>query len=306
VSDSGKSLLGGSMASIYTTFLRCQRADNSPLFTTLDKDMKKRVLWVMAGLVAAMVATGCGKKEEPVAAAPAPAPVVATAIVIGLDDNFPPMGFRDEKNELVGFDIDLAKEAGKRLGMEVTFKPIDWSAKESELNGNRIDVLWNGLTITEERKANILFTKPYLENRQIVVVTDKSAITNKAQLAGKVVGVQDGSSAVDAVQKDEATAKSIKELKKFADNVTALMDLSAGRLDALVVDEIVGRYYTGKKPGEYRVLEENFGTEDYGVGTRKGDTELAAKLDKALDDMKADGTAAKISTQWFGSDIVKK
>ncbi|OQW87140.1 MAG: amino acid ABC transporter substrate-binding protein [Rhodoferax ferrireducens] len=268
--------------------------------------MKKRVLWVMAGLVAAMVATGCGKKEEPVAAAPAPAPVVATAIVIGLDDNFPPMGFRDEKNELVGFDIDLAKEAGKRLGMEVSFKPIDWSAKESELNGNRIDVLWNGLTITEERKANILFTKPYLENRQIVVVTDKSAITNKAQLAGKVVGVQDGSSAVDAVQKDEATAKSIKELKKFADNVTALMDLSAGRLDALVVDEIVGRYYTGKKPGEYRVLEENFGTEDYGVGTRKGDTELAAKLDKALDDMKADGTAAKISTQWFGSDIVKK
>jgi len=306
VSDSGKSLLGGSMASIYTTFLRCQRADNSPLFTTLDKDMKMRVLWVMAGLIAAMVATGCGKKEEPLAAAPAPAPVVATAIVIGLDDNFPPMGFRDEKNELVGFDIDLAKEAGKRLGMEVSFKPIDWSAKESELNGNRIDVLWNGLTITEERKANILFTKPYLENRQIVVVTDKSAITNKAQLAGKVVGVQDGSSAVDAVQKDEATAKSIKELKKFADNVTALMDLSAGRLDALVVDEIVGRYYTGKKPGEYRVLEENFGTEDYGVGTRKGDTELAAKLDKALDDMKADGTAAKISTQWFGSDIVKK
>ena len=292
------------MPSIYTTFSGCQRTDNSPLFTTLDKNMKKRVLWVMAGLVAAMVATGCGKKEEPVAAAPAP--VVAKAIVIGLDDNFPPMGFRDEKNELVGFDIDLAKEAGKRLGMEVSFKPIDWSAKESELNGNRIDVLWNGLTITEERKANILFTKPYLENRQIVVVTDKSTITTKAQLAGKVVGVQDGSSAVDAVQKDETTAKSIKELKKFADNVTALMDLSAGRLDALVVDEIVGRYYTGKKPGEYRVLEENFGTEDYGVGTRKTDTELAAKLDQALDAMKADGTAAKISTQWFGSDIVKK
>ncbi len=268
--------------------------------------MNKRAFWMMTGLVVAMLATGCSKKEEPVAAAPAPAPVAAKAIVIGLDDNFPPMGFRDEKNELVGFDIDLAKEAGKRLGVEVTFKPIDWNAKEAELNGNRIDVLWNGLTITEERKANILFTKPYLENRQIVVVTEKSPITSKAQLKGKVVGVQDGSSAVEAVQKDEATAKSIKELKKFGDNVTALMDLSAGRLDALVVDEIVGRYYTGKKPGEYRILDENFGTEDYGVGTRKGDTELSAKLDKALDDMKADGTAAKISTQWFGKDIIKK
>ena len=167
-------------------------------------------------------------------------------------------------------------------------------------------MLWNGLTITEERKANILFTTPYLENRQIIVVTDKSAITTKAQLAGKVVGVQDGSSAVDAIQKDGDTAKSIKEIKKFGDNVTALMDLSTGRLDALVVDEVVGRYYTAKKPGEYRVLEENFGTEDYGVGTRKDDTELMAKLQGAMDAMKADGTAATISTQWFGKDIVKK
>jgi len=268
--------------------------------------MNKHFKWLAAGVLGALVLTGCGKKEEAPAPAAAPAPVAAKAIVIGLDDNFPPMGFRNDKNELVGFDIDLAKEAGKRLGVEVSFKPIDWNAKEAELNGKRIDVLWNGLTITEERKANILFTKPYLENRQIVIVTDKSPIKTKAQLAGKVVGVQDGSSAVDAVQKDAATAKSIKELKKFGDNVAALMDLSAGRLDALVVDEIVGRYYTAKKPGEYRVLEDNFGTEDYGVGTRKDDTELATKLDKALDAMKADGAAAKISTDWFGKDIVKK
>ena len=239
-------------------------------------------------LLGALLA-GCSKTETPAPAAATPAPAAVTKIVVGLDDNFPPMGFRDEKNELVGFDIDLAKEAGKRLGAEVTFKPIDWSAKEAELSGKRVDVLWNGLTITEERKANILFTKPYLENRQIVVVTEKSDIKAKADLAGKIVGVQDGSSAVEAVQKDEAAAKSIKELKKFGDNVTALMDLSAGRLDALVVDEVVGRYYTSKKPGEYRVLDENFGTEDYGVGTRKDDSELMAKLQKALDDMKADG-----------------
>ena len=268
--------------------------------------MKKTSLLLVA-LMAGAFMIGCGKKEEPAkpAVAPAPAPAAA-AIVVGLDDHFPPMGFRDEKNEIVGFDIDLAKEAAKRLGASVTFKPIDWNAKEAELNGKRIDVLWNGLTITEERKANILFTTPYLENRQIIIVLDKSELKDKAGLAGKVVGVQDGSSAVDAVQKDEATAKSIKELKKFADNVTALMDLSAGRLDAIVVDEVVGRYYTAKKPGEYRVLDENFGTEDYGVGTRKDDTELMGKLQKALDDMKKDGTAASISTKWFGKDIIKQ
>ena len=270
--------------------------------------MKKQISLLVVALVAGLMLSACGKKEEaaPAAVAPAAAPAPAAAIVVGLDDNFPPMGFKDEKNELVGFDIDLAKEAAKRIGREVTFKPIDWSAKEAELSGKRVDVLWNGLTITEERKANILFTKPYLESRQIVVVTDKSDIKAKADLAGKIVGVQDGSSAVEAVQKDEAAAKSIKELKKFGDNVTALMDLSAGRLDALVVDEVVGRYYTSKKPGEYRVLEENFGTEDYGIGTRKDDTELMAKIEKAMDDMKADGSAATISTKWFGKDIVKK
>lgn len=266
--------------------------------------MKKQISVLVVALMAAAMISGCGKKEE--VSAPAAAPAPAAAIVVGLDDNFPPMGFRNEKNDLVGFDIDLAAEAGKRLGVEVTFKPIDWNAKEAELNGKRVDVLWNGLTITEERKANILFTTPYLENRQIVVVLDKSAIKNKAELAGKVVGVQDGSSAVEAIQKDEATAKSLKELKKFSDNVTALMDLSAGRLDALVVDEVVGRYYTSKKPGEYRVLDENFGTEDYGVGTRKDDTELMGKLQKAMDDMKKDGSAAAISTKWFGKDIIKQ
>ena len=268
--------------------------------------MNKKSSLLIAALLAGVLLTACGKKEEAPAAAPVPAAAPAAAIVVGLDDNFPPMGFRDEKNELVGFDIDLAKEAGKRLGAAVTFKPIDWNAKEAELNGKRVDVLWNGLTITEERKANILFTTPYLENHQIIVVLEKSPITNKAALKGKVIGVQDGSSAIEAITKDEATAKSFKELKKFSDNVTALMDLSAGRLDALVVDEVVGRYYIAKKPGEYRVLEENFGTEDYGVGTRKDDGELMAKLQKALDDMKADGSAAAISTKWFGKDIVKK
>lgn len=268
--------------------------------------MKKKTAVLSIVLLSAALLAACGKKENPVEGKAAAVPAPVAAIVVGLDDNFPPMGFRDEKNTLVGFDIDLAGEAGKRLGAEVKFKPIDWNAKEAELNSKRVDVLWNGLTITEARKEKILFTTPYLENRQIIVVTDKSPVKTKADLAGKVVGVQDGSSAIEAVEKDAATAKSLKELKKFGDNVTALMDLGAGRLDALVVDEVVGRYYTTKKPGEYRVLDENFGTEDYGVGTRKDDTELMARLQKTLDEMKKDGSAAAISSKWFGKDIIKK
>ena len=113
-----------------------------------------------------------------------------------------------------------------------------------------------------------------------------------------MIGILDGSSDIDAVQRDPIAA-SFKELKKFGDNVTALMDLSTGRLDAVVLDEVVGRYYTSKKPGEYRVLTDNFGSEDYGVGLRKEDTTLLTKLDAALDAMNADGTAAKIYAKWF-------
>ena len=263
--------------------------------------MKKTLALLPLAFAVALAA--CGKKEEAPAAA-APAPAAVTKIVVGLDDNFPPMGFRDEKGALVGFDIDLAREAAKRLGSEVEFKPIDWNAKEAELGSKRVDVLWNGLTITEPRKEKIAFTTPYLENHQIVIVTAASAIKTKADLSGKVIGVQEGSSAVEAIEKDPA-GKTVKQLKKFGDNVTALMDLTAGRLDALVVDEVVGRYYTAKKPGEYAILEENFGTEEYGIGVRKDDIELLGKIQKTMDEMKKDGTAARISTQWFGKDIVK-
>ena len=272
-----------------------------------------RLIPVFAALAAGVVLWGCSKPAEtqaPAASSAAPASATASAelpkkLVIGLDDNFPPMGFRDEKGELVGYDIDLAKEAAKRLGVEVEFKPIDWNAKEAELSGKRVDALWNGLTITEERKKNIAFSAPYMENHQIIVVKGGSPIKTKADLAGKLIGVQDGSSAVDAIGKDEATAKSFKDMKKYGDNVTALMDLSTGRVDAVVVDEVVGRYYTSKKPGEYVVLDDNFGTEEYGVGLRLEDKDLLARVDKAMADMKADGSAAKISEQWFGKNIVK-
>lgn len=262
--------------------------------------MKKLTALLMVS--ASVLLSACGQGDN---APQASAPAAAKRVVVGLDDNFPPMGFRDASNQLVGFDIDMAREAARRIGIEVEFKPIDWNAKEAELNGKRVDVLWNGLTITEERKKNIAFTSPYMANHQIIVVASASPVKTKADLAGRVVGAQDGSSAIDAIKKDAPVAASLKELKMFGDNVTALMDLSAGRLDAVVVDEVVGRYLASKREGEYRVLEENFGTEDYGVGLRKDDTELLAKLNDALDAMKKDGAAGLIATQWFGANIVK-
>ncbi len=227
--------------------------------------------------------------------------------VMGLDDAFPPMGFRDENNEIVGFDIDLAKEAAKRLGVDVKFQTIVWESKVEELDSGNIDVIWNGFSVTPEREKQVLFTKPYIKNRQVIVVTADSPIKTKADLEGKKIGIQAGSSAQDAVLADKATYEVIKDnMLEFDDNVMAMRDLKGGGLDAVVVDIIVGKYYVSKHPGEYKFLEEDFGAEDFAVGLRLTDKAFLAEMNKALDAMKADGTASQISDKWFKEDIINK
>lgn len=231
-----------------------------------------------------------------------------TDFIVGFDDTFVPMGYRNEKGEVVGFDVDLAKEVGKRIGLEVKFQPIEWSMKETELNSGNIDVIWNGYTITEERKEKVTFAKPYLENRQVIITLAGSDIKTKADLAGKKVAAQNGSSSVDAISKETDILKSLKNgaLILFDTNNEALMDLEAGRSDAVVADEILARYYMKQRGAEkYNVLEEDFGQEEYGIGFRKTDTELIKKVDEALDAMREDGACADISKKWFGENIVK-
>jgi len=163
-------------------------------------------------------------------------------IILGLDENFPPMGFRDDKGEIVGFDIDLATEVAKRLGVSLELQPINWDAKELELETGKIDLIWNGMTITPERIEAMFFTKAYIANRQVVVVPEGSSIKTKADLKGKVVGLQKGSSSLDALNGEPEIASSVKEISEYDDNVAAYMDLKAGRIDAFIVDEVAGRY----------------------------------------------------------------
>ncbi|MBP2032128.1 polar amino acid transport system substrate-binding protein [Clostridium algifaecis] len=226
--------------------------------------------------------------------------------VVGLDDSFPPMGFRDTKGNIVGFDIDMAKEAAKRMGVKVKFKPVDWDGVTLSLKNKDIDVIWNGLTITDKRKQQIAFSNVYLQNRQIIVARKDSNIKTKKDLSGKVVGLQLGSSSEIALNSDSSTKKSIKEVKKYSNNTEALLDLKEARIDAVVVDEVVGRYYASKKAGVYSILNDNFGKEDYGVGIRKNDISFKNKLNAALDSIKKDGTEKKISEKWFGQDVTSE
>lgn len=252
--------------------------------------MKKITAFLFAALMVVSLFAGCAAKDN-------------GKFIVGLDDSFPPMGFRDENNEIVGVDIDLAKEVAKRLNMEFVAQPIDWDSKELELKNGNVSCIWNGMTITDERKEAMLISDPYMANNQIIVVAPGSDITSSADLAGKVVGLQKGSSAVAALDKTEVRAQ-IKEVVEYTDNVLALTDLKVGRTDAVVVDEVVGRYYVAKAADDYVVLEESLAPEEYGIGFDKGNTELCEKVNKALKEMKEDGTTAKISEKWFGKDII--
>mgnify|MGYP001188991583 CR=1 FL=1 len=226
-------------------------------------------------------------------------------LVIGIDDQFAPMGFRDENNEIVGFDIDYARAAAEHMGVEVKFQPIDWKTKETELTSGRIDLIWNGYTITDERKEKVNFTKPYLENAQVIAVLVDSDIETLADLEGKNIGLQALSSAVDAFE-DSDIADNVGTVTEYADNVLVLTDLQAGRIDAAVIDEVAINYYMTEQENTFKILDETLAPEQYGVGVRKEDDELLNKLQAALDEMNENGTAAEISEKWFGEDKVLK
>ncbi|MES1040207.1 MULTISPECIES: amino acid ABC transporter substrate-binding protein [Peribacillus] len=256
----------------------------------------KRIATIMLTIVAVFsLLAACSSKQED----------KDNTLVIGIDDKFAPMGFRDENNKITGFDIDYAKAAAEKMGVKVKFQPIDWKTKETELSSGRIDLIWNGYTITDERKEKVLFTKPYLKNAQVVVTREDSKLTKLDDLKGKVVGLQSLSSASDALNANPVNSK-IKTITEFSDNVLALSDLKSGRVDAVVIDEVVIKYYMSKEKETFKILEESLAPEEYGVGVKKGNEDLLKQLQGALDELNEDGTAAKISEKWFGENKVLK
>ncbi|GGI17583.1 amino acid ABC transporter substrate-binding protein [Gottfriedia solisilvae] len=253
----------------------------------------KYITAIILLMISILIVSGCGKEKRN-----------ANEVVLGLDDTFVPMGFKDDQGKFVGFDIDLAKEVFKRENMKVTFQPIDWSMKETELISGNIDTIWNGYSITDERKKKVNFSKAYLSNRQVIITLANSSIQSKSDLKNQIVGIQEGSSSLEAVNKEKDLVDSFKDGKPvlYENNNQALMDLEAKRVDAVVADETLARYYMNKRgESKYKILEDNFGEEDYGIGVRKDDKELLNKINKQIDAMKKDGTYDKIYQKWFGT-----
>ena len=229
-------------------------------------------------------------------------------LVIGLDDEYAPFGFRDKNGELIGFDIDLANEAAKRMGVKLEFKPINWNNKENELDSGQIDIIWNGLDITPERQERILYSKPYMDNRQILLAK-KSAnfkFTSEYDLAEKIVGTQAGSNSEDYIAENKTLLDSFKDFKTYATFKQAFADLSDEKVDVLIVDELAAHYELNKIPRKFEISEVTIGPVTHlGIGFRKSDVELRDRVQKVFDEMVADGTTKKISEHWFGADLIQ-
>lgn len=255
--------------------------------------MKKKIFL----LLASMFLVACGNES---------ATTEKKSIVVGMDETFAPMGFLDENNEVVGFDVDLARETLNRLGYEVEFQSIDWSMKETELNTKNIDLIWNGYAVTPERAEKVLLSEPYLAATQAIFVRKDSDIETKSDLEGKILSTQQSSSSIDKIKEDPSGIydKLGSELVLYPSNNNSFMDLEAGRVDAIVVGSTYGRYYVKEagKEALFRVLEEDFGEDQMAVALRKEDTQLKQKIDETIAELKADGTYDEIYDKWFFSE----
>ncbi len=219
--------------------------------------------------------------------------------ILGLDATFKPMGYTDENDNIVGFDIDVAEEVCARLGVELVKQPIDWDTKEQDLDAGKIDCIWNGMSINASRAEVMNLSEPYMENAMVFVVANGSSVASQADLDGKTVAVQSGSTAQEIL---EGSDLNVTETA-LATNVECLQQLELNLVDAVFMDSVVANYEIKETGKDYVILPDGLEAEEYAIGFRKNDNALRDKVQETLSEMKADGKLGEISTKWFGSDI---
>ena len=195
---------------------------------------------------------------------------------VGFDQDFPPMGFVGDDGEFTGFDLEMAAEVAKRLNLAIAYQPIAWDAKDMELDAGTIDCIWNGFTMNG-REDDYEWSKPYMKNNQVFVVRGDSDITSEADLAGKNVEVQTDSSAEAALNDNSELTATFAALTPVADYNTAFMDLESGAVDAIAMDDVVASYQITSRKADFKVLDDVIAAEEYGIGFKKGNTELRDK-----------------------------
>jgi polar amino acid transport system substrate-binding protein len=253
--------------------------------------VKRVLICISAMLILATMLSACGSAKD------------ENVLRVGIDDTYPPMEYKDDAGANAGFDIEVANALGEKLGMKVEFVTTAWTAIFSALDANKYDCIISSLSITEERKKTLSYTRPYISNSQVIVVKkDTQGISSEKDLGGKIVCVQMGTTS-DESCKEFMKKTPFKDYKQYEKMTEALSELKIGRVDALVTDLVVAKYFVAKDPDSYTIVDTTLPKEPIGVAVKKANTDLSAKLDKALEDIMKDGTLKKISEKWFGEDM---
>lgn len=261
----------------------------------------KTIAIVACALAALCMLAACGTQNQKAGDDSLQKVLDSGELILGLDTAFPPMGSIDESGEIVGFDIDVGQEVCNRLGVTLVKKPINWDENEEELNSGRIDCIWNGMSVTPERIESMCLSEPYMKNEFIFLLLEDSAISELKELKGKLVGVQTGSTAEEALVKSDLYSDI--QVRLFEDNVELLQRLEQGEMDAALVDSVVAYYFVNNSSKPFLILPDSFGEDEYAIGFRKGDQALRDRVQEILGQMREDGKLAEIAIKWFGSDI---
>lgn len=227
-------------------------------------------------------------------------------LIVGLDDS--PLGYVDERGEIVGFEVDLAREAIKRACLTAEFKIIHWSEKEKKLDSGEIDMIWSGMDITPERQEKMIFCKQYMNNYLLILVQEGNPynIVSETDFRSRKVGVKSGTTAENYIMMNTSVKNFIKELKTYDRDEEVFMALKNGEIDAIISNELIARYLLAKHDYNFevpKILTESY---ECGVGFRKDDKELRDAIQAAYDSMVTDGTAKKISEKWFQADLISR
>lgn len=280
--------------------------------------MKKKLAVVLiAALTVSTLAVGCGSSKDSSSTDTKETKTESTkdsvsnggnTFTVGFDAEYPPYGYMDDDGEYTGFDLELAQAVCDLEGWTLVKKPINWDSKDMELNSGSIDCIWNGFTMNG-REDDYTFSTPYVDNSQVIVVAENSGIEKLSDLAGKTVGVQAASAALDLLNSEEeggqkALADTFGSLNEFADYNTAFTELQAGALDALAIDIGVAKYQINSRGDGYKILDETLNKEQYAIGFKKENTELCDKVNADLEKLAEDGTVEKLAEKYEIADMV--
>ena len=265
----------------------------------------KKIIAAVAAAAMLTVSVGCGNSNKGSSSSKEDNSLQAVLdsgeFVLGLDATFKPMGYTDENDQIVGFDIDVAKEVCNRMGVELVTEGINWDTKEQDLNAGRVDCIWNGMSVSPSRAEEMNLSEPYMKNSMVFVVPADSSAETMDDLKDKKIGVQNGSTAEEILMASEI--KDTITEQPIGTNIEALQQMELGIVDAVFLDSVVANYEINSSGKDYKILPDGLEEEEYAIGFRKNDQKLRDEVQRILSEMKKDGKLGEISTSWFGSDI---